>query len=89
MPAAGFFPGIVLKSVLLTGAAGFASTPFREVSVLLLAAVVLFYQVAGTLGEWAMTGSWYAAIQDFRIGVPGMLVQIFVGWMVIRYFIRR
>lgn len=89
MPAVGLLPGIVLKSVLLAGAAGFASARFCEVSVLLLAAVVLFYQAAGTLGEWAMTGSWYAAMQDFRIGVPGMLVQVFGGWAVIRYLIRK
>ena len=55
----------------------------------LLAAVVAFYQVAGTLGEWALTGSWHMAVQDFRIGIPGMLLQILGGWLFINRLIRR
>ena len=52
-------------------------------------AVVLFYQAAGTLGEWALTGSFHAAVQDFRIGLPGMLLQIFGGWAFINFIIRK
>lgn len=66
MPAAAALPAIVLKSVLLAGAAGYAAARFRRASLALLAAVVLFYQAAGTLGEWALTGSFHAAVQDFR-----------------------
>ena len=75
MPAAAALPAIVLKSVLLAGAAGYAA--------------VLFYQAAGTLGEWALTGSFHAAVQDFRIGLPGMLLQIFGGWAFINFIIRK
>lgn len=80
---------IVLKSVLLAGAAGYAAARFRRASLALLAAVVLFYQAAGTLGEWALTGSFHAAVQDFRIGLPGMLLQIFGGWAFINFIIRK
>ena len=79
----------VLKSVLLAGAAGYAAARFRRASLALLAAVVLFYQAAGTLGEWALTGSFHAAVQDFRIGLPGMLLQIFGGWAFINFIIRK
>ena len=82
-------PAIVLKSVLLAGAAGYAAARFRRASLALLAAVVLFYQAAGTLGEWALTGSFHAAVQDFRIGLPGMLLQIFGGWAFINFIIRK
>ena len=44
---------------------------------------------AGTLGEWALTGSFHAAVQDFRIGLPGMLLQIFGGWAFINFIIRK
>ena len=77
------------KSVLLAGAAGYAAARFRRASLALLAAVVLFYQAAGTLGEWALTGSFHAAVQDFRIGLPGMLLQIFGGWAFINFIIRK
>ena len=89
MPAAAALPAIVLKSVLLAGAAGYAAARFRRASLALLAAVVLFYQAAGTLGEWALAGSFHAAVQDFRIGLPGMLLQIFGGWAFINFIIRK
>ena len=50
-----------------------------------LPAVVLFYQVAGTLGEWAMVGSFFQAVQDFRIGLPGMAMQVAGGYALIKY----
>ena len=86
MPAAAALPAIVLKSVLLAGAAGYAAA---RASLALLAAVVLFYQAAGTLGEWALAGSFHTAVQDFRIGLPGMLLQIFGGWAFINFIIRK
>lgn len=89
MPAAAALPIIVLKSALLAGAAGYAAARFRRASLALLTAVVLFYQTVGTLGEWAFVGSFYAAVQDFRIGLPGMLLQIFGGWAFINFVIRK
>lgn len=70
MPAAAALPAILLKSVLLAAAAGFAARRFGRATLPLLAGVVLFYQTAGALGEWAFTGSAAAAVQDFRIGIP-------------------
>lgn len=78
MPAA--LPAILLKSLLLAVFAGLAALRFNRVSLVLLIGVVLSYQIVGTLGEWAMKGDFYLAVQDFRIGVPGMLFQVFGGW---------
>ena len=89
MPAPAVLPAILMKSVLLAIAAGVASARFKKASLLLLALVVLCYQGIGTLGEWAMTGSLYAAVQDFRIGMPGMLLQVFGGWLFINRIVRR
>ena len=71
------------------GCRTFAAARFRRASLALLAAVVLFYQAAGTLGEWALAGSFHTAVQDFRIGLPGMLLQIFGGWAFINFIIRK
>lgn len=89
MPAVAALPAILVKSVLLAGAAGYAARRFNRVSVALLAAVVLFYQVVGSAGEWALTGSFTAAMQDFRIGIPGMLLQVFGGYLFLKYVIRK
>ena len=85
MPAAAVLPAILLKSGLLAAGAGYAARRFQRATLPLLAGVVLFYQAAGTLGEWALTGSLAAALQDFRIGIPGMLLQIFGGYLFIKH----
>ena len=89
MPAAAALPAIVLKSVLLAGIAGWTAAHFRRASLLLVAGVVLAYQVLGTLGEWALVGDLRAAAQDLRIGLPGILLQIAGGWAFINYVIRK
>ena len=47
------------------------------------------YQLVGTLGEWATKGDSWLAAQDFRIGIPGMLLQIFGSWLFINRIIRK
>lgn len=89
MPAPDVLPAILLKSVLLAGFAGYAAQRFHKASLGLLIAVVLGYQVLGTLGEWALKGDFLLACQDFRIGIPGMLLQIFGGWAAINLIIRK
>ena len=89
MPAMAVLPAILLKSVLLAVAAGYAASHFRKASPGLLLGVVLAYQLVGTLGEWAMKGDFWLAAQDFRIGIPGMLFQISGGWLFINRIIRK
>ena len=84
MPIPAVLPNILLKSILLAGFAGYAAYRFKKVSLAALFAVVLGYQVIGTLGEWAIIGNLYSACQDFRIGIPGMLMQIFLGYALLR-----
>lgn len=89
MPPAAVLPAIMMKSTLLALSAGFAATYFKKLSITILALVVLTYQVVGTLGEWALTGSFYTALQDFRIGIPGMVLQVAGGYLLIKYIIRK
>lgn len=89
MPVVSGLPAILLKSVVLAFVAGLFATRFRKAAIWQLMAVVLGYQVIGTAGEWLMKDSLYAAMQDFRVGIPGMLMQIIGGWFVINCLIRR
>lgn len=89
MPTVAGLPAILLKSVLLAVFAGMVAARFKKASLWILLSVVLAYQVIGTLGEWIMKGDFYLAVQDFRIGVPGMLVQVFGGWLFINHIIRK
>jgi hypothetical protein len=89
MPALAVLPSILLKSVVLALAAAYAAKRSGKVRLLALAGVVLAYQVIGSLGEWGLSGSLQSALQDFRIGIPGMLLQIFGGYFVIRQLEKR
>ena len=89
MPAVAALPAILFKSALLAIAAGYAASHFKKASIGLLVGVVLAYQIVGTLGEWAMIGDFRLAVQDFRIGIPGMLLQVFGGWLFINHVIRK
>lgn len=89
MPALAVLPAILLKSTLLAAGAGYAAYRFKKVTLPLLLTVVAFYQVLGTLGEWLIVGNFYDALQDFRLGIPGMLLQVVGGYLFIKYLIRK
>lgn len=84
MPPIAVLPAILIKSTLLAGAAAYAAHRFQKISLLAIVGVVLAYQVIGTLIEWAVIQDFAVAIQDFGIGIPGMLVQIFGGYALLR-----
>ena len=54
MPAAAVLTPILVKSTLLALAAGYTASRTRKVSILLMAAVVAFYQIVGGMAEWAI-----------------------------------
>jgi len=89
MPALALLPVILVKSSLLAVFAALAASRFQKVSLLLLAVVVVAYQLVGGVAEWAITGSLDAALQDFRLGYPGMLLQIAGGYAVLRYLLKK
>lgn len=83
MPVVALLPVIWVKSLLLAFSAAWAAKRFGKVSVGILAGVVFAYQIAGGLFEWAYAGSFEAAVQDFRLGFPGMAAQIVLGYLVL------
>ncbi len=89
MPPMPVLPAILTKSVFLAIAASVAAHRFKKISIGILAGVVLAYQVFGTLVEWAIIGDFMKAIQDFRLGIPGMLIQVVGGYFVISKLIRK
>lgn len=84
MPMMALVPIIIAKSSLLAIAAGLVAKKTGTITLLNLILVVLAYQVVGSAIEWIALGSLNAALQDFRIGFPGMLLQIFGGYLVLK-----
>lgn len=89
MPAAAVLAPILVKSTILALTAGYVASHSKKVSIALMAGVVLAYQVAGGLFEWAYTSSFAAAIQDFKLGIPGMLLQIVGGYLFIKHLLKK
>jgi len=89
MPPTAVLPAILVKSVLLAGVAAYLARRSNAVTLVNLVLAVLFYQVAGTLLEWALVRDFMVAIQDFRIGIPGMLLQIFGGFGLLKAIEKR
>ena len=87
-PMAGV-PVIIIKGVLLASAAAFVAHKTQKVTLLTLIAVVLLYQVVGCAIEWAIKADFMAAVQDFRIGIPGMLLQIVGGYLLLKYVLKK
>lgn len=84
MPPSAVLPAIIIKSVILAIAAVLAAKYFRKVSFLGILLAILAYQIVGTGIEWAMTQNFFTAVQDFRIGIPGMLIQLIGGYFVLK-----
>lgn len=84
MPPVAVLPSILVKSVLLAIAASMLAKRFEKVSIVALILAVLAYQFAGTLVEWILVKDFSIAIQDFRVGVPGILLQIVGGYFVLK-----
>ena len=89
MPPLTLLPAIWIKSGLLAVAAGYAAARYGRISISILLGVVLSYQVVGTLAEWPLVESFHVAVQDFRMAIPGMLLQVFGGYFLIRYVLRK
>ena len=89
MPPAAALPIIMIKGVLLAGAAAWIASKSKGASLLALIGVVLGYQLVGGLIEWAMTGSLASALQDWKLGYPGMILQAVGGWLVLNHLLRK
>lgn len=84
MPPAPMLAPILTKSILLALAAAFVAQRFRKATIPCIALAVVAYQAVGSLAEWAITGSLAAALQDVRLGLPGMLLQVFGVWALLK-----
>lgn len=89
MPAAAALPIITIKGVLLAGAASWMASRSKGASLLAMIGVVLGYQLVGGLIEWAMTSSLASALQDWKLGWPGMAIQAIGGWLVLNHLLRK
>ena len=85
MPPVAVLPAIMIKSVVLVIAASLASKHFGKVSFIGVLLAVVAYQFVGTAFEWILTQNLHIALQDIRLGMPGILVQVVGGFFVLKF----
>ena len=83
MPPVAMLDIIVVKSVLLAVAAALLAQRSKQISLGGLALVVIAYQVLGGVYEMVKAGSFQAALGDWVLGWPGLLIQLVLGAVVL------
>jgi len=89
MPTIQVLPVILIKSTLLATFASVLAQRTRKINIMILSVVVLSYQIIGSFFEWLLSTSFTLALQDFRIGFPGMILQILGGFIVLKLLAKR
>jgi len=84
-PAWDVMPVMTFKLVVLAIVAGLAAQRFKTVSLPIIIGVVLASLAIGALGELILTGGIAATIADFTIGWPGLLLQVFGSWLILKF----
>jgi len=84
MPPMHILPILLIKSSLLAVIGALVATGTQKISLVYVALVVVCYQLLGGVAEFFITGSLAKAVQDFTLGYPGMLIQVVVGWWILR-----
>lgn len=82
-PAWSVLQVMMLKLVVLALVAGLVAQRFRKLTLLLLCGVVLSAEFFGGLGELLLTGGVAATVADFTVGIPGLLLQVIAGYLLI------
>ena len=84
MPMMAMLPVILIKSTLLATAASYAANYFGKISFVGVLLSIVAYQVVGGGFEWILLQDINAALQDFTLGFPGMLIQLFGGYALLK-----
>lgn len=84
LPQWSVMPVMTLKLAVLAIVAGLAAQRFKKVSLPIILGVVLVSMAIGCLGELLLTGGIQATIADFTIGWPGILLQVFGAWLILK-----
>lgn len=86
LPAWSVMHVMVIKLATLAIIAGVTAQHYKKVTIPLLITVVLISEVIGGLSELLLTGGVSATIADFTIGWPGLLLQVFGTYILLKIF---
>lgn len=85
MPAMAYLPIVMTKSVLLALFTALIAHRTNRLSLLTLFAVIAAYQLLGTVAAAIYLNSFALAYSDLLLACPGMLIQLFGGYLILNY----
>ena len=74
----------IIKGVLLGFIAGEVAKETKKITLLNIVLVIALYQIAGAILEAIALSSINLAIDNLRLAIPGMLLQILFGFVMIK-----
>jgi len=83
MPPVAMVDIILVKSVLLAVVASLVAQRSKQISLGGLVVVIVGYQLLGGIYEMIKAGSFQAALGDWVLGWPGLLIQLIGGGLVL------
>ena len=84
MPATEVLPVMTMKLAVLAVIAGLTAQYFKKASLPIIIGVVLVCKTVECVGELLLTGGIEATVTDFTIGWPGLLLQVFGTWLLLK-----
>lgn len=83
MPPVPMLPAILFKGIALALIASHISARAKNLSLFSVVLAVFGYQAIGIAFETVYTGSVEKALSDVTIGLPGLAIQVFLGYLVL------
>jgi hypothetical protein len=77
-------PVMTMKLAVLAVIAGLAAQYFKKASLPIIIGVVLVCKAVECVGELLLTGGVEATVTDFTMGWPGLLLQVFGTWLLLK-----
>ena len=84
MPATEVLPVMTMKLAVPAVIAGLAAQYFKKASLPIIIGVVLVCNAVECVGELLLTGGIEATVTDFTMGWPGLLLQVFGTWLLLK-----
>lgn len=89
MPPATVLPIMLIESIVLAVVASEVAKRMKRVSLLGIMLAVVSYQFVGMIMTLAVTGIPSVALNAVVVGIPGMLLQLFGGYLLMKYVLKK
>lgn len=89
MPPASILPIMLIESLVLAVVASEVAKRLKRVSFFGILLAVISYKFVGMIMTLAVTGLPNVALNGVVVGIPGMMLQLFGGYLLMKYVLKK